>query len=342
MNQPTDQTGRHRLPETDRAGDPVGDRIDPTSAPELTSDNGHLTPDKSLDAVSCTKSVTSVSRRGTAVRRRLGKRSLEQLATNLGQRDREILDALAEHRFLTTTQLADLLFADLSPISQPRIAQRVLARLRRDGLLDTLPRQIGGMIAGSQGLTHHLAEAGQRLVALDRERGVRRRWHEPSDRFATHHLAVADVRIALELAHRAKQLELAHYQVEPAAWRHYERNVRSRSILKPDLYVETATEPGSAYVDAWFIEVDLGNEAIPTLIRKCHSYEQYRRQGIEQKHGGFPWVLWLLHGKNAERIERRRTALAAALAASKTLPANLFQIITPDQLIPTMTKGAAL
>lgn len=343
MSQSTDQTGRHRLlPDGDRAGDPVGEQIDPSTSPMGSSVNTDSSPDKSVSAVLRRHSVTSASGQKVVMRQELGKRRLQQLVAELGERDRQILDAVAAHRFLTTAQMTDLLFADLSPTSQQRIPQRVLARLRRVGLLDTLPRRVGGVTAGSQGLIHYLTEPGQRLVTLDDPQRRRRRWYEPSDRFAAHYLAVADVRIALELAHRAKQLELVQHQVEPATWRQYDGPRGVRSILKPDLYVETATQPDSAYVDTWFIEVDLGNENIPTLVGKCRSYEQYRRQGIEQQQGGFPWVLWLLHGKNAERIERRRTALAKALAADKTLPASLFQILTPDQLIPTMAKGAAL
>ncbi|SIM22541.1 replication-relaxation family protein [Mycobacteroides abscessus] len=342
MSQIPDQTGRHRLPDGDRAGDPVGDQITPSNSPMVTAVNEDSSPDKYVRAVLRRHSATSASGQKVTMRRELGKRRLQQLVAELGERDRQILDAVAAHRFLTTAQLTDLLFADLSPISRQRVPQRVLARLRRTGLLDALPRHIGGVAAGSAGLVHYLTEPGQRLITLDDPQRRRRRWYEPSDRFAAHYLAVADVRIALELSHRAKQLELVQHQVEPATWRQYDGPRGVRSMLKPDLYVETAIQPDSAYVDAWFIEVDLGNEAIPTLVGKCRSYEQYRRQGIEQQQGGFPWVLWLLHGKNAERIERRRTALAKALAADKTLPASLFQILTVDQLISTMTKGVAL
>ncbi|WP_237081334.1 replication-relaxation family protein [Mycobacteroides abscessus] len=341
MSRATDQTGRHRLPDDDRAGDPVGDQIIPTQIPTMSAANEDLSLAKHSDVFDIQRS-SSASEVGPAIRKRIGKHRLQQLADHLGDRDRLVLEAVAEHRFLTTVQLADLLFADLSPISQQRIPQRVLARLRRTGLLDTLPRYIGGVTGGSQGLIHYLTEAGKRLLILGGKDLRGRSWHEPSARFAEHHLAVADVRIALELAHRAKTLELVRYQIEPDAWRPYLGLGGARLVLKPDLYVETAIDPDGAYIDTWFVEVDLGSESIPTLIGKCHDYEQYRRQGIEQQHGGFPWVLWLLHGKNAERIERRRTALAKALAAEKTLPASLFQILTPDQLIPTMTKGAAL
>lgn len=340
MNQPTDQTGRHRLPDADRAEIRVDDQIGLFKKPQLTSDNEDLTLGKH-SGVSDAHALSSRTSRKVA-KLRVGKRRLEQLVNSLSERDHRILEAVAQHRFLTTSQLADLLFADLSPISQPRIAQRVLARLRRDGLLDTLPRNIGGASAGSQGLIHHLTEAGQRLLGLDSPRPRRHAWYEPSARFAAHHLGVADVRIVLELAHRAKQLELVRYQIEQDARRLYLGLGGARLALKPDLYVETATGPDSAYVDAWFIEVDLGHEHIPTLLAKCHGYEQYRRQGIEQQDGGFPWVLWLMHATTPERLQRRCTALAKALAADKTLPASLFQILTLDQLIPTMTKGAAL
>ncbi|MGW6423021.1 replication-relaxation family protein [Nocardia sp. NPDC055053] len=68
----------------------------------------------------------------------------------------------------------------------------------------------------------------------------------------------------------------------------------ARLTLKPDLYAETASPPGSEYVDGAFIEIDMGTESIPTLIRKCREYESYRRQGIEQDRsdGAFPVVIW--------------------------------------------------
>ena len=76
--------------------------------------------------------------------------------------------------------------------------------------------------------------------------------------------------------------ELVECAVEPASWRRFTGLGGARLTLKPDLYAETASTSGSDLVHAWFIEVDLGTEGIPTLLKKCRDYEAYRRTGIEQ------------------------------------------------------------
>lgn len=274
---------------------------------------------------------------------RIGKRQLRQLGERLGERDRAILESVAEHRFLTVNQICALHFHDLSPVSRLRRTQRVLAKLRAAQVLGTLTRRVGGIQAGSHGLVHYVAAVGERLLRLESGEQPRQRWHEPSARFALHHLAVADARITLEIAHSDQRCELVRHQVEPAAWRRYTRYGGAVLTLKPDLYLETSATPGSAFVDAWFVEIDLGHEGIPTLIKKCHDYEQYRRQGIEQEHGDdFPWIVWSLTHTDEAKAQRRRLALRDAINRDRELDADLFQVIAPDQLLPLMQKGANL
>ncbi|UGT64433.1 replication-relaxation family protein [Nocardia asteroides] len=273
---------------------------------------------------------------------RVGKHQLRQLSAQLGERDWAILRSVAEHHFLTVTQICALHFHDLSPSSRLRRTQRVLGRLRTAGVLGTLTRRIGGMQAGSHGLVHYVAAAGERLLRLESGAPVRQRWHEPSARFAAHHVAVADLRIELETAHRDGALELVRREVEPVAWRRYTGLGGVLVTLKPDAYFETAVPPGSDFVDAWLVEVDLGHETIPTLIKKCHEYEQYRRQGIEQEDGGFPLVIWSLTHTDAAKADRRRTALHEAIAADRQLDPAMFRVTAPEHTQPLMQKGAAL
>ncbi|MBF6171287.1 replication-relaxation family protein [Nocardia blacklockiae] len=273
---------------------------------------------------------------------RVGKYELRRVADQLSDRDWAILRSVAEHRFLTVSQICVLHFHDLGSSSGLRRTQRVLARLRRTGLLETLTRRVGGVHAGSRGLTHYIAAAGEHLLRIESGNPVRQRWHEPSARFAEHHLAIADLRIELEIAQRRQTLELVRHEVEPAAWRRYTGLGGALITLKPDAYFETSSTPGTDFVDAWFAEIDLGHEGIRTLIKKCHEYEHYRRQGIEQEEGGFPWVIWILTHKDETKAERRRAALREAINNDRQLDPNLFHVAAPEQVLPIIQKGATI
>lgn len=259
--------------------------------------------------------------------RRLTATAIEAIAGRLSDRDRAILASIAEHRFLTVRQVEALHFADHAPASGSRIARRTLARLRGLSLLGTLERRVGGVRAGSAGMVHYVDDAGQRLL-----HGYRRqRVQDPSARFVEHRLAIADTHIGLVSAHRDGAIDLVESTVEPTSWRRYTGLGGARVTLKPDLYVETAA--GRELVHAWFVEVDLGTESIPTLLRKCHDYERYRRTGTEQEqHGSFPLVVWNVTHRDPVKSERRRDALRQAIAADRSLLDELFRIVSPQQL----------
>jgi hypothetical protein len=259
--------------------------------------------------------------------RRVTATALAAIADRLSDRDRTVLASIAEHRFLTVRQIQALHFTDHAPTSGGRIARRTLARLRGFGLLGTLERRVGGVRAGSAGLVHYLDDAGHHLLHGSR----RHRVQDPSERFVSHRLAIADAHIGLVSADRDGAIELVECTVEPASWRRYTGFGGARVTLKPDLYVETAV--GRELVHAWFIEVDLGTESIPTLLRKCHDYESYRRVGTEQvEHGSFPLVVWSVTHHDPVKAERRRDALRQAITADRALLVELFRIVTPQQL----------
>jgi hypothetical protein len=266
-------------------------------------------------------------------KQRIRARDVTELASWLSERDFAILHSIDEHQFLTVRQVEAFHFADHTPASGARIARRVLAKLREYRLLGTFGRRVGGTHGGSHGLVHYLDAVGDQL--LNSRSGRRaRRFHEPSARFLSHRLAVADARIALIQADRSHLFELAACAVEPSAWRHYTGLGGARLALKTDLYAETAVPPGGEFVHAWFVEIDLGTESVTTLIRKCHEYESYRRSGVEQDAtGSFPLVVWSITHPDPVKAERRREALRQAIAADRSLLAELFRVVTPQQLI---------
>lgn len=313
---------------------PIAHPIRLVSAPSVTS--AYAAPGSPNDGAQ-----TGTTPRRPKRKRRMQPRDIDQLRSWLSERDIAILQSISDHQFMGVAQVEVLHFAHHTPGSGSRIARRTLARLRDYRLLGTLQRRIGGVRAGSSGLIHYVDTVGDQLLRGRSGRLARRRSVEPSARFLAHRLAVADTHIALVLAHRQQQIELVTATVEPAAWRRYVGLGGARLILKSDLYAETGASDD--LVNTWFIEVDLGTETIPTLLKKCREYDTYRRSGTEQKAGGgFPRVVWSVTHTDADKAERRRDALKAAIAADAALPPTLFRIIAPQQLIPFIAAGGQL
>ena len=81
---------------------------------------------------------------------RLTRRQLAEVAQQLAGRDWQLLELLAAHRLATTRQLARLdNQAHASAAARLRQANRHLNRLRLCGLVERLPRRIGGVRRGS-------------------------------------------------------------------------------------------------------------------------------------------------------------------------------------------------
>jgi hypothetical protein len=258
---------------------------------------------------------------------RISQSELQRLAAGLSDRDWAILRFVDQHRFATTGQLRRRFFtAHASQSSATRACLRVLDRLLTQRLVNRLERRIGGVRHGSASFVWCLDVIGDRLTreADDARRQVR----QPSMPFLLHTLAVTEVHVLLHEAASAGAFRLTTVQVETEAWRPYVAPNGAKSILKPDLMV---TVSGDAYDDHWYVEVDLGTESLPVLLRKCAAYEDYRRTGRAQaEHGVFPRVLWLL--PTPARVARLR----AAIATDPRLPDRLFTCIVTEDLITTL------
>lgn len=260
---------------------------------------------------------------------RLGARQLARLAEQLSDRDRRVLERVDEHRYMTTRQVEAFVFGDHSPASAGRTTRRVLARLERELLLRRLPRRIGGVRAGSGATVWQLAPAGTRLLHA----GGRMRSAEPSLRYLWHCLAVADVHLSLGALRALDTVEDVTVQVEPSSWRRYLGSGGEARWLQPDLWVQITT---TDYIDRYFVEVDLGTESLPVLLRKCALFEAYRTAGIEQEQtGSFPLVLWCF--SDPERAVR----LEHAIAQSPRLTSGMYVITTTETLHATLRGGLA-
>lgn len=265
--------------------------------------------------------------------RRLSRQQLEEVATRLSDRDREILAAAQRYRYLLTGQIQRLYFTgSTTPTAAHRAATRALRRLKELGLLDHLTRRIGGVRAGSGGLVWHLTHAGERLLYLENHTLTpTKRFSEPSPYFLAHTLAVADIAIQLtELCRGQHTLKLTTLQPEPECWRTFSEYGAIQS-LKPDLFAITVS---GQYEDRWFIEVDLDTESPNKIIDKCERYHKYYRSGLEQRESGvFPLTVWIVPG--AERKEKLITHIRKAFDKQP----RLFAVITAGELGSLICQG---
>lgn len=330
-------SGRHQTPDHDRHSDPIADpSASSTNSSSSLANGGFWAELPTNDGVP--RDTTTQERRQR--RRHVTTSIVAEISGRLSERDYAILRSVDQHQFLATRHIETFHFTDIAPTARGRVTRRAVARLRDLRVIVMLQHTIGGVRAGSQGKVYGVDIVGDRLLRDLVRGGARvRGLQEPSLRFLNHRLAIADCHATLVAADRTRQIELTDSAVEPASWRTFTGTGGARLTLKPDLYVETAT--ADDLVHAWFLEIDLGTESIPTLLRKCRDYEAYRCSGIEQdRHGSFPLVIWSMTHQDPAKAQRRRQALTEAIAADRTLTNQLFQIIAPEQLLPLIQRGA--
>ena len=112
--------------------------------------------------------------------KRLTNQQIGEIELRLTARDREILTTFQKLRYVKTGQVQRLFFPiNRSPKTALSNAWLALKKLNRYGLLDHLPKQIGGAKFGSQALIWHLTEAGMRLLDLGKERAGKRQRYSP-------------------------------------------------------------------------------------------------------------------------------------------------------------------
>jgi hypothetical protein len=290
---------------------------------------------------------------GATKQQRIGKRELQILLERTSERDRAILQALHDYKYLLTGQVQRLYFRQaISKLAATRATNRCLLRLEDWGLLATLKRRIGGVRAGSSSYVWVLTPTGYRLLGLldnlsinaggsDKTKPARKRTHEPSPTFLQHTLAVAEVAIRLTELTASRKIGLLERQVEPDCWRNYTNAGGTASTLRPDLFAVTSPISGNAskaeaYEDYWFIEVDLATESPAVVVRKCQQYLIYLRSGEEQRRSGVcPLVVWIVpDGK-------RKETLLAHIAESLPDNKRLFIAITLDELNNLLVNGLA-
>jgi hypothetical protein len=258
---------------------------------------------------------------------------ISSLQNKLSERDVSVLESLHTYRLLTTSLVQRLHFVvgHASPAAMFKATIRVLSRLEAHGLVVRLDRRIGGVRAGSSGITWQLGATGERLLRRVHGEKRRRRYVEPSPAFTIHTLAAAELAVQLHELHRQGTVELVTLEAEPSCWRSFTGPHGTLEWLKPDLYAITAS---GEYEDHWFIEADLATEHPPVVLRKAKVYQRYAATGAHQtRHGLFPAVVWVVPDT------ARQAAIQAALSADARIQSALFRVITTIEFTGLITAG---
>ena len=266
---------------------------------------------------------------------RLTLAQLEQIRSELTDRDKRLLVFLKNLRYMKTDQIRRVFFP---PGTRSLHACKVatfknLNRLKSLGLIGHLEKRIGGVRAGSKGMIWHITEAGARLLYLGTDlQNSRKRQLEPSPSFLRHTIAVTETFVQIvEICRDDPVMKLSRIEVEPECWRDYQKNGKAIS-LRPDLYAKTVT---GEYFDHLFIEVDLDTESPTAIVEKCRRYLEYFQTGKEQKaYGVFPLVLWIAPDNN------RKAKMKDAITQSfpNRFP-HIFFVIIPDELETVIRDG---
>ena len=285
-------------------------------------------PHEARSAAKWASTAAGTVRAGRSAPARLGQAKLQALRARLSDRDMAVLKTVSELRLVRSNHLEALHFGDAAtPLTAARKSRRTLQRLTEFGLLRRLDRLIGGLHAGSAAFVYALTAAGQRLLT---EPGARPRRYEPSLPFVEHTLAIADLYVALHRRSASAGRRLLDLQTEPRCWRSWTGLSGERQLLRPDLYLAVAVGPDEL---RWFIEVDLGSEHRPALVRKARAYQRYYEAGVEQaREGLFPRVAWIVPDS------RRARQLAGALDSDRELTKELFAVLLQQEAAERLTE----
>lgn len=318
------------------------------------SDTNHLVDDKNRPLERDDSYAFQGHTSETSQPTRVGPIALQRITSLLTERELAIVSSVDRFGYLTARQIEQLHFREhASQSTAARVRRRVLERLAAAQMLVRLDRQIGGIHGGSAGFVYRVGPLGFRIVHGFATMSGRTR--EPSIAFLDHTLAIAQLSIDVAVAtdslsilrtedgsgaeppnpreQQGDHAKVVTLQTEPSCWRRFQLGLGGVEVLKPDLYLATASRE---FEDHWFIEIDRGTESTTAVVKKCQTYLAYQRVGHEQQtRGVFPCVVWIV--QNHRRLDQLQK-LFNSKKATKT--SNLFVVTQTDHAVTLLTGGA--
>jgi Replication-relaxation len=239
-------------------------------------------------------------------------------------REAHVLQHLWRLRFLTAVQVTELVFSGsgLTARSQEEMTRRLLSSLKRRGLVATMPRSVGGPLAGEVRPVYYLTAEGLATA--------RSLWPGPSPRklrssgtfLARHAIATAQVVLAFRRAALANPAhELVGWECDWQA----ALPLGSR-LVEPDAYL--LYRVGERRLHA-FLEIDMATEHTRLIAMKVRRYLDVHRGGSWRVRFTV-WPLVLVIAETESRVTqlRRVTEAVAAMAGGEWDSGASFRFAT--------------
>lgn len=208
------------------------------------------------------------------------KRILGMPRVIIQRRDKEIILAVYENRFLRRDQIERLFFTTTSGCNQR------LIKLYQHKFLDRLFLPIN---IGSSQAVYALDKLGAEVVASHLEVhknqiNWRRKHNKVEYFFLDHTIGVSEVNVSLQLVLKEKpEVGLLFWKREAflpkdKVWDPY--NMENSLPVRPDAFFGLQLKEGKSY---FFVEVDMATETLDRYKRKLIAYQQYWSSGQYQK-----------------------------------------------------------
>ncbi len=252
-----------------------------------------------------TAGSTSADQQVKPARKRLSRYQRSENAPSMimMERDKQVVTAVWEHRFLRRDQIERLFF------TQTSACNKRLMRLFQYGYLERIFKPV--VFGGCQAI-YALDKAGAELVA--RELGVAsstikwKRKNRVDTLFMDHTLAVSEFYVNLVcLIRRMPDTRLVFWKRESKELQDRvsdPEGKRKYLTIAPDAFFCVETPQGKSY---FFLEADMGTTTLGRFRNKIIAYRQYWKTGkFTEKHGykGFRVITIAEGEKRLENLER--------------------------------------
>ena len=222
----------------------------------------------------------------------------------LSQRDLDVLKLTYTFTQLASTQLGELVFADVSRT----VTNKVLGRLTRTGYLSRVGRRTPGDMGGTSPNVYKLGRYGRVLMGVEGRQSVA---------VNDHALMIADTYLELRRAEKAGVLTVRQWAVE-----------HSLPPIRADLLV-AVDYPEQRRSSSYFLEIDLGTEAPIRLREKIAGYWRVYQRNEDEF---FPFVVFVV------KREARKREIERIIRALPSEQQEMLRVFLLPELIPALMK----
>jgi len=252
------------------------------------------------------------------------KREPARVKLVLTARDTDILLALNRYRYLTTSQIKDLLFSENADTQGARRRLKKLFHGKYVGRVSTFKRVDEGMPQ----IAYYLDRKGAKL--LDETGHVPNLWRKSKQvkmQFLQHALDLSEFRIHLEKGLQTQDVVRLHtfipdFRMRQASSRsvskhRYELYMelqhpvnRQSYVIYPDAVIVLEAEiDGRSFKRLYFLEIDRGTHGLEKIRDKVTGYNLYFKKDLHKKYGDFDDFKILFQTSSPKRANNIRNCL---------------------------------